>query len=172
MMIDIFMIKPQIGVNVAMPQMGQVNFLETMERMYKDSRILFQNGEYYNCCYLCGYILECGMKYILQRYGKKHDGQSYSVNDLKSFEHNTEKLNRELDDWLSMTGGISPSYRLDCRKKCPYIFVGAEGYPHWHPVYRYGDHIKWHDKEYCERYLDESKYIFQFVANIVTGGGR
>ncbi len=33
-----------------MPEMGQVDFLETLERMYKDSRILFQNGEYYNCC--------------------------------------------------------------------------------------------------------------------------
>ena len=35
-----------------MPQMGKVDFLETLSRMYKDSRILFQNGEYYNRCYL------------------------------------------------------------------------------------------------------------------------
>lgn len=155
-----------------MPQMGQVDFLETLERMYRDSRILFQNGEYYNCCYLCGYILECGLKFILHRYGKKRDGQPFSINDLKSFEHNTEKLNRELDDWLSMTAGISPAYRLDCRKKCPYIFVGVGGYPHWSPAYRYGDHIKWHEKEYCEKYMEESKYIFRFVAGIVTGGIR
>ena len=155
-----------------MPQMGQVDFLETLQRMYKDSRILFQNGEYYNCCYLCGYVLECALKYILHRYGKKQDGQSYSVNDLKAFEHNTEKLNRELENWLSMTGSILPAYRLDCRKKCPYIFAGAGGYPHWSPAYRYGDHIKWHEKEYCEKYMEESKYIFQFVANIVIGGVR
>ena len=58
-----------------MPEMGQVDFLETLERMYKDSRILFQNGEYYNCCYLCGYILECALKYILQKFGKKQNGQ-------------------------------------------------------------------------------------------------
>ncbi|MDE6052510.1 MAG: hypothetical protein K2G55_01830 [Lachnospiraceae bacterium] len=146
--------------------------METLERMYKDSRILFQKGEYYNCCYLCGYILECAIKYILQTYGKKRDGQSYTVNDLKAFRHNTVKLNQALDDWLSVTGGISPAYRLDCRRKCPYIFVGIGGYPHWNPEYRYGDHIKWYEKEYCEKYMEESKYIFQFVANIVTGGVR
>ncbi len=155
-----------------MPEMGQVDFLETLERMYKDSRILFQNGEYYNCCYLCGYILECALKYILQKFGKKQDGQPYSVNDLKGFSHNIRGLNRQLEDLLSMTSGISPAYRLDCEKKCPYIFVGLGGYPKWDPAYRYGDHVKWYEKEYCEKYMEESKYIFRFVANIVAGGIR
>lgn len=154
-----------------MPQMGEVDFLETLERMYKDSRILFQNGEYYNCCYLCGYILECALKYILRRFGKKQDGTPYSVNELKSLAHSTEKLNQALDDWLSMTGSISASYRLDCRTKCPSIFLGHGGYPRWSPAYRYGDFTKWHEKEYCEKYMEESKYVFQFVARIVTGGG-
>lgn len=153
-----------------MPQMGNVDFLETLARMYKDSRILFQNGEYYNCCYLCGYILECALKFILQKYGKKQDGQSYSVNDLKAMEHNTVKLNRALNDWLSMTGSVSAAYRLDCVTKCPYIFTDKEGYPHWNPTYRYGNHPKWYEKEYCEKYIEESKYIFQFIANIVSGG--
>lgn len=154
-----------------MPQMGQADFLETLQRMYKDSRILYKNGEYYNCCYLCGYILECALKYILHKYGKKQDGQPYSVNDLKAMAHSTSKLNQELDSWLSMTGSISSSYRLDCRRTCPCIFIGQEGYPHWDPAYRYGGHVKWHEKEYCEKYMEESRYIFQFVAKIVTGGG-
>lgn len=155
-----------------MPQMGQVDFLETIKRMYKDSRLLFQNGEYYNCCYLCGYILECSLKYILQKYGIKQDGQHYSTDDLKSFRHNTEKLNQTLENCLSMTGGILSAYRLDCRGKCPYIFVGVEGYPHWNPEYRYGSHIKWYDREYCEKYMKESKYIFEFIANIEIGGAE
>ncbi len=45
-----------------MPEMGQVDFLETLERMYKDSRILFQNGEYYNksfpICRTISYYIE------------------------------------------------------------------------------------------------------------------
>ena len=71
-----------------MPQMQPIDFLKTLQRMYKDSKILFQSGEYYNCCYLCGYILECALKYILQQYGRKQDGSSYSVDDLKGFGHN------------------------------------------------------------------------------------
>lgn len=153
-----------------MPQMQQIDFLKTLERMYKDSRILYEKGEYYNCCYLCGYILECALKYILHKFGKKHDGQPYSVNDLKAFAHNTSKLNQQLNDWLSMTGSISPAYRLECQTKCPYIFAGREGNPHWDPVYRYGDHSKWYEEEYCRKYMEESEYIFQFVARIVTGG--
>lgn len=155
-----------------MPQMGQVNFLETLERMYKDSRILFQNEEYYNCCYLCGYILECTLKYLLQNYGKKQDGQPYSINDLKAIAHNTTKLNQELDDWLSVTSGISSAYRLECRTKCPYLFVGKEGYPPWSPAYRYGDFTRWHEREYCRKYMEESEYLFQFVARIVAGGNN
>lgn len=155
-----------------MSRMEQVDFLETMKRMYRDSQILFQNGEYYNCCYLCGYILECGLKYILQQYVKKSDGRPYSIDDLKSFGHNTEKLNQQLDDWISMSGGVTPAYRLDCRRKCPYIFQGTGGYPHWSPKYRYGDHKKWNEREYCEQYMDESKYIVNFVANITIGGDR
>ena len=153
-----------------MPQMLPVDFLNTLERMYKDSRILYEKGEYYNCCYLCGYILECALKFILHEYGKKLDGQPYTVNELKAFRHNTEKLTRQLDDWISMTGGISPAYRLECREKCPYMFVGKGGYPHWDPAYRYGDHAKWYEEEYCRKYVEESEYIFQFVARIVTGG--
>ena len=153
-----------------MPQMGEVDFLETLERMYKDSRILFQNGEYYNCCYLCGYILECALKYILQRFGKKPDGQAFSVTDLYEFCHNIIGLNRQVVALISITDGISPAYLLDCEKKFPYIFVGPGGYPQWDPKYRYGDHVKWYEKEYCEKYMEESKYIFRFIANIVTGG--
>ncbi len=154
-----------------MPQMGQVDFMETLARMYRDSRILYKNGEYYNCCYLCGYILECALKYILFRYGRKQDGGSYSVNDLKALAHNITRLNQTLDDQISVTRSIPASYRLDCGAKCPYIFLGHEGYPHWSPAYRYGDHPKWHEKKYCEKYVEESAYIFRFMAKIVNGGG-
>lgn len=153
-----------------MPLMKPVNFLETMERMYIDSRILYDKGEYYNCCYLCGYILECALKYILQEHAVKQDGTSYTVNDLKDFRYNTSKLNQQLNDWLSMTAGISSMYRLDCNNECPYIFVGREGYPHWDPAYRYGDHTKWYEREYCKKYMQESEFIFRFVAGIVVGG--
>ncbi len=39
------------------------DFLETLLRMYQDARILYEQEEYYNCCYLSGYVLECALKY-------------------------------------------------------------------------------------------------------------
>ena len=153
-----------------MPEKKNTDFLKTLERMYKDSRILYEKGEYYNCCYLCGYILECALKYILYKYGKKQDGTAYTIDELKNIAHSTSKLNMQLDSWISMSGGIAAAYRLDSRGKCPYIFEGRGGYPHWDPRYRYGEHPKWDEKEYCEHYITESEYIFQFIAGIVTGG--
>lgn len=152
-----------------MSQIGQTDFLGTLKRMYEDSRILFYEGKYYNCCYLCGYVLECTLKYILLKHGKKHDGQPYTIGDLKRLSHDTEKLNRELDDWLSMADGVLPSYRLEGGRECPYL-MGKKGYPAWNPKYRYGDYSKWNEKEYCEKYLQESDYLFRFVTEMVLGG--
>ena len=152
------------------PAKIETNYLETLQRMYKDSRILFEKGEYYICCYLCGYILECALKYILLQFGRKADGASYTIDDLKGFTHNTTRLNRSLESWINCTGGIAAKYRLDCRTMCPYIFVGKNGYPHWNPEYRYGEHPKWNERSYCEEYMKETEKVFRFVASIVAGG--
>ncbi len=148
----------------------ETDFLKTLERMYKDSRILYDKGEYYNCCYLCGYILECALKYILLKFGRKENGEQYAPQDMKSHRHNTASLNRQLEECISMSGGINPCYRIESERNCPYMYVGKEGYPHWNPEYRYGEHPKWDEKEYCQHYMKESEFIFQFISNIVVGG--
>lgn len=153
-----------------MPEMKQADFLKTLERMYRASRLLYENKQYYNCCYLCGYILECALKYILYKHGKHDDGSNYTIEDLKGFTHNTSKLNKHLNDWISISDNIYSAYRIDCPQKCPYIFIGRDGYPHWDPKYRYGEHPKWEEAEYCKKYMEESEYIFQFIARIVAGG--
>ncbi len=52
------------------------DFLITLERMHRDSKLLFEEGEYYNSCYLSGYVLECALKFLLCRYGRKADGET------------------------------------------------------------------------------------------------
>lgn len=84
----------------------ETDYLKTLERMYKDSRILFEKEEYYNCCYLCGYILECALKYILLKFGRKEDGSQFSIADLKRDTHNMAKLNQRLESWINCTGGV------------------------------------------------------------------
>ena len=83
------------------PAKNETDYLKTLQRMYKDSRILFEKGEYYNCCYLCGYIIECALKYILLRFGRKEDGSLFSIADMKSAAHNTNNLNQQLESWIN-----------------------------------------------------------------------
>ena len=153
-----------------MPDMNQTDYLSTLQRMYRDSKILYENGEYYNSCYLSGYVLECALKYILLSYGRKPDGENFTLEEIKGAAHNTSKLNRYLDDWISIAGGIENRYRFDSRTICPHIFVGDSGYPKWDPRYRYGEHPQWNVKALCQKYICDIENIFRFISNIVVGG--
>lgn len=129
------------------------DFLETLERMYRDSKILFEKGEYYNSCYLCGYVLECALKYLLCRYGRKPNGDHYTWRDVKQHLHKLNELNHELEECLAIMEGIPPHDRWDSSRMCPYIFIGREGYSHWDPAFRYGECPAWETKEYCEHII-------------------
>lgn len=143
------------------------DFLKTLGRMYRDSKILYENGEYYNCCYLCGYVLECALKYILLTYERDENGEPFSAAGLKkAFSHNTQRLNTQLESCMDEINSIPASLRLDCRKKTPYMLTGREGQKPWNPELRYGGHPQWDEKEYCDHYMEESNYIFGFIANI------
>lgn len=145
----------------------ETNFLETMGRMYRSSRILYEKEQYYNCCYLCGYILECALKYILLTFGRDENGEKFSVDMLKTnYLHNTHKLNRQLEACISSSDGIPPKYRINCRQKAPYMFEGRGGQKAWSPEYRYGEHPMWDKKEFCDHYMEESDYIFSFIMEI------
>ena len=146
------------------------DFLETMKRMYNDSRILFEKGGYYNSCYLSGYVLECALKFLLCRYGRKSNGDNYTWKDVKGYRHELNGLNQKLEECLSIADGIPPQYRLDYSQMCPYIFTGREGYSHWDPKFRYGECPAWEKREYCEHYIEESEKVFRFISGIVAGG--
>ncbi len=153
-----------------MPDMKQTDYLSTLQRMYTDAKILYEKGEYYNSCYLSGYVLECALKHILLSYGRKEDGGAYTLNEVKRFLHNTVKLNKYLDDWASIAGGVEARYRFDSRKLCPHIFVGEGGYPKWDPKYRYGEHPQWEQEPFCRKYIQDIENIFRFISNLVLGG--
>ncbi len=146
------------------------DFLKTLERMYHDSKILFEEGEYYNSCYLCGYVLECALKFLICRYGKKANGDNYTWRDVKQHLHKLNRLTQELEECLAITSGIPPQYRLDSSRMCPYIYSGREGYSHWDPAFRYGECPAWEIREYCEHYIEESERVFQFISGIIAGG--
>ena len=142
------------------------DFLKTLERMHHDSKLLFEEGEYYNSCYLCGYVLECALKFLLCRYGR----DNYTWADVKQHLHKLNRLNQALEECLAITNGIPPQYRLDSSLICPYIYCGREGYSHWDPAFRYGECPAWDTREYCEHYIEESEKVFQFISGIIAGG--
>lgn len=148
---------------------SDTDYLKTLERMYKDSRILYNAEEYYNCCYLCGYVLECALKYILLKFGKNEEGNVFTIRDMKkAFRHNIRKLNSRLDECISLDENIPSRYRIDAQRHTPCILKGKGGYKAWDPELRYGEHPMWNDKEYCEYYMRESEYVFNFIAEIVV----
>ena len=138
--------------------------------MHHDSKRLFEEGEYYNSCYLCGYVLECALKFLLCRYGRKTNGDNYTWADVKQHLHKLNRLNQALEECLAITNGIPPQYRLDSSLICPYIYCGREGYSHWDPAFRYGECPAWDTREYCEHYIEESEKVFQFISGIIAGG--
>lgn len=146
------------------------DFLQTMERMYRDAKILFEKGEYYNSCYLSGYVLECTLKFLLCHYGRKSNGERYTWRDVKDYRHRLNSLNQELEECLAVTEGIPPQYRLDSAQMCPYIYSGREGYSHWNPAFRYGECAAWDTRAYCEHYIEEIEALFRFVGGIIAGG--
>lgn len=147
------------------------DFLQTMERMYRDAKILFEKGEYYNSCYLSGYVLECTLKFLLCHYGRKSNGERYTWTDVKKkFSHGLKDLNQALEECLAVTEGIPPQYRLDSAQMCPYIFCDSEERLRWNPAFRYGEYPAWDTREYCEHYIEEIEALFRFVGGIIAGG--
>lgn len=146
------------------------DFLKTLERMYRDSQILFEKEEYYNSCYLCGYVLECALKFLLCRFGRKSNGDNYTWRDAKQHSHKLGEMNQKLEEFLAITEGIPPQYRFESAHMCPYIFTGQEGYSHWDPAFRYGECPAWDSREYCEHYIEEGKKVYQFISKIIAGG--
>ena len=148
---------------------SDTDYLKTLERMYKDSRILYNAEEYYNCSYLCGYVLECALKYILLTFGKDEDGNGFTIEDLKkAFRHDIRKLNSRLDECISSAEAIPSRYRLDAQRYTPCMLKGKNGHKPWNPELRYGEHPMWNDKEYCDHYMRESEYVFDFITEIVV----
>jgi len=57
----------------------------------KDARVLLENGNYEGAYYLCGYVIECGLKACIAKQTKQYDfPDRRTVND--SYTHDLTKL--------------------------------------------------------------------------------
>jgi HEPN domain-containing protein len=103
------------------------NFYKTAKRMQKSSKILHDNGDYHNACYLAGYVVECYAKIIV--------GMSYSFSHediAKEFGHDLKKLNKELEYVLAHSS--YSTYIVDLKEKFADVLSGESK---WNPIKRY-----------------------------------
>lgn len=95
------------------------NFYDTAKRMHKSSETLHNNGEYHNACYLAGYVVECYAKIVV--------GLSVSSHTPRSFGHDINRLNTELQYLLGNNSSLS-SYILDGDTNFRQVIL------YWNPV--------------------------------------
>lgn len=146
--------------------MNETDFQLTMQRMYESGKLLYESKHYYNSCYLFGYVLESGMKLVLQNYDVRHDGSKYSVGELKSLQHSLEKLVLSVKN----INRIPLVLRQDNMFSCPHICDRQDGYPGWHPRYRYGEHPMWDNPDWCKCYYDEATQFLNWLRKLNCKG--
>ena len=66
--------------------------LQEMARIrLREARILFNNGQYDGAYYLCGYVVECGLKACIAKQTKRHDFPDKD-RARKSYSHDLSEL--------------------------------------------------------------------------------
>lgn len=146
------------------------DFFDTCGRMFASATTLNGNHEYYNSCYLSGYVVECYLKHLILTFGTKDDGTDFSIDDIrKDYGHNLQSLIHDMNDFISINPNIPASCRFDLNVECSAI-VGTSGQLKWHPNYRYGEHPKWSDESCSGAYISEITKLHETLTSLRIGG--
>ena len=63
-------------------------YLQTAERMRLSSKILHENKQFFNVCYLAGYVVECYQKIVIQIL----DSNPKMIHDLNELKKTLQKV--------------------------------------------------------------------------------
>ncbi len=141
------------------------NFYKTAIRTSKSSKILINNGDYFNSCYIGGYTLECYSKILLKlAYGMTDDElKKYIGHDLKKAVKEIKYL--KLDP--SINGLIDSIYLLDINIDCPFM---TKSQTKWNPNKRYNDNETNWNQNTATEYQNEIVKIRQKIATMKING--
>lgn len=109
-----------------------LNYYKTALRTAKSSKTLHNNSEFFNSCYLGGYVLEC--------YGKLLVKRAMDLSDLdlqKTFSHNLKNIRQFiniLNSDPSALGLLDTTYLVDLNTTCSSMINGSN---RWDPYKRY-----------------------------------
>lgn len=141
------------------------NYYKTANRNFKSAKVLKDNNENFNSCYLSGYILECYSKIIVQF------AYSTTISEIKkTFGHDIKGLQKELRYLLldpTISNLINSKYILDLSHICPTIISGQNK---WDPMKRYSNEEYFWDSSAAEMYINESKIVVKTLASLKLDG--
>jgi hypothetical protein len=128
------------------------NYYKTARRTALSSKTLHNNGEFFNSCYLAGYVLECYTKLLLKKALNLTD-----VDLKKEFSHDIKKLNQIitiLKEDPSAYGLLDTKYLIDITSTCNSMVRGTNK---WDPNKRYNtDETIWNSSVSNEYQLSVS----------------
>jgi len=137
------------------------NFRITAERTGKSSATLHEAGEFYNSCYLGGYVIECYQKILLQllgsteqeRFGHAVNGKLLTNVQTYYLAHGSSMANQLNTIGISSNLGALFSSVISS----------------WNPTHRYDDSHGWNEPTSIN-YQAEVKLALQLLAKLQVNG--
>jgi hypothetical protein len=136
------------------------DFYATAKRMHKSSKMLHNNSEYHNACYLAGYVVECYAKIIV---GLSYD---FVPSELgKEFSHDLKELNKELQ--YVITYSTYSAYIVNMRTDFSTILLNVTK---WHPIKRYTSNTNTWNQQNSNDFQAEIQLAMQKLAQMKIDG--
>lgn len=130
-------------------------YFQTAERMLQSSKILHENNQFFNACYLAGYVVECYQKIVIQIL----DSNPKMIHDLDELKEHYKRLKATRRGQRL----VKDSLAVDIEAKFPSVFQL------WNPTHRYDDTHKW-DEESSLKLQKEIKQCNHILARMRTNG--
>ena len=112
--------------------MNRNDFQELARIRLKEAQVLLKNGNYDGAYYLCGYIIECGLKSCIAKKTREHDFPDKKI-VAKSFVHSPTQL-------IKLSGLETP--QKDERKRNQKLAVNWAMVKDWNESSRYEKHSR------------------------------
>ena len=130
------------------------NELQSLARIrLKEARVLLKNGNYDGAYYLCGYVVECGLKACIAKKTKKHDfPDKITVNS--SYSHNLTSL-------LGIAGLANP--QKDERKINSKLAVYWTTVKDWDASSRYEKHSQKDAEDLYSAIVNKNDGVLQWI---------
>ena len=132
------------------------NYRFTAERTQRSSKALHDSENYFDACYLAGYVVECYMKVLYKHVTKNDPALVHDLSKLKSQLKGIKKVS-------TATALQKKGFWLDVEQYCQRICKD------WDPKYRYDDAHPW-DEGTSTAFQNEIKRCLAQIARLKTNG--